>query len=70
MATYKISAYYDGKYRGLADSAITEDASIAREYVWEFLQEHFVEIKNLDTGERKRYAEPSVIEDYDDIVLP
>lgn len=58
---YKITSYYDNKYKGVEDSTETDDVSSAEEFVWDKVQKgNYVELVDIKTGDIKRYTPDNI----------
>ena len=61
--SFKVTSYYDNKYRGVEDLIETEDISSVEDFIWEKVHNgNYVELINTTTGDMKRYT-PDKIED-------
>lgn len=58
---YKVTSYYDNKYKGVEDSTETDDVSSAEEFVWDKVQKgNYVELVDIKTGDTKRYTPDNI----------
>ena len=64
-AKYSASSYYDERFYGLEDSFETDDFSELEAWVWDKLQQCYVEVQNSETGNRVKLALPKDSEYYD-----
>lgn len=67
VESYKVTSYYDNKYRGVEDSLETEDISNANDFIWEKVQNgNYVEFVDITSGNTKRYT-PDKVEGAEDV---
>lgn len=58
---YKITSYYDNKYKGIEDSTETNDVSSANDFIWDNVQKgNYVELIDVKTGDTKRYTPDNI----------
>ena len=61
---FTVKGYYDGDYTGLAESYDMDEPDDIEDFVWEMLNDGlYVEVKNVDTGDSKRFSSDDMSED-------